>query len=106
MANRYYTNEMPDISIQEISPENAKDSLSKLLSLPYDTISQRLKQDAINFTDELKEDVYPTRLYTGTLGTAYLLFKSYQVTGSKDDLALCREIIQACDAACAGSRYV
>lgn len=41
--------------------------------------------------------VYDYTLYTGTLGTAYLLFKSYQVTGNKDDLSLCSEIIQACE---------
>lgn len=46
------------------------------------------------------------RLYTGTLGTAYLLFKSYQVTRKNDDLALCSEIIQACDAACDSSGCV
>ncbi|XP_060188072.1 lanC-like protein GCR2 [Lycium barbarum] len=111
MAERYYRNEMPDLSIQELAPEHAKDSLSKLLSLPYDTISQRLKQDAINLKDEVVREtwaakgrrVHDYRLYTGTLGTAYLLFRSYQVTGNKDDLTLCSEIIQSCDSACGGS---
>ncbi|KAJ8567885.1 hypothetical protein K7X08_020607 [Anisodus acutangulus] len=111
MADRYYPNEMPDLSIQEMAPENAKDSLSKLLSLPYDTISQRLKQDAINLKDEVVRETWAAKgrsvhdysLYTGTLGTAYLLFRSYQVTGNKDDLAHCSEIIRACDAACGGT---
>ncbi|XP_055824058.1 lanC-like protein GCR2 [Solanum dulcamara] len=111
MAERYYPNEMPDFSIEEFAPENAKDSLSKLLSLPYDTISQRLKQDAINLKDEVVRETWAAkgrrvndyRLYTGTLGTAYLLFKSYQITRNNDDLALCSNIIQACDAACDGS---
>lgn len=53
MAERYYPNEMPDLTVQELVPENAKDSLIKLLSLPYDTIGQRLKQDAINLKDEV-----------------------------------------------------
>lgn len=53
MAERYYPNEMPDLSIEELAPENARDSLCKLLSLPYDTISQRLKLDAINLKDEV-----------------------------------------------------
>ncbi|KAM3396091.1 lanC-like protein GCR2 [Capsicum galapagoense] len=111
MAERYYPNEMPYLTVQELVPENAKDSLIKLLSLPYDTIGQRLKQDAINLKDEVVREtwgakgrrIYDYRLYTGTLGTAYLLFKSYQVTRNNDDLALCSEIIQACDAACDGS---
>ncbi|KAK6785476.1 hypothetical protein RDI58_018931 [Solanum bulbocastanum] len=111
MAERYYPNEMGELSIVELSPENAKDSLTKLLSLPYDTISQRLKLDAINLKDEVVRETWAAkgrhvndyRLYTGTLGTAYLLFKSYQITQNNDDLALCSDIIQACDAACNGS---
>lgn len=35
-------------------------------------------------------------LYTGVLGTAYLLFKSYQVTRNENDLKLCLEIVEAC----------
>lgn len=38
-------------------------------------------------------------LYTGVLGTAYLLFKSYQVTRNEDDLKLCLENVEACDVA-------
>lgn len=45
-------------------------------------------------------------LYTGALGTAFLLFKAYQVTGDKNDLALCSEIIKACDSASQGSGCV
>ena len=36
-------------------------------------------------------------LYTGTLGTAYLLFKAYQVTKNQNDLNLCSDIIKACE---------
>ena len=43
-------------------------------------------------------------LYAGTLGTAYLLFKSFQVTGNKYDLSLCLEIVKACDSASTQSR--
>ena len=32
-------------------------------------------------------------LYTGTLGTAFLLFKAYQITKDKKDLLLSSEII-------------
>lgn len=45
-------------------------------------------------------------LYTGALGTAFLLFKAYQVTKDKNDLALSCDIINACDYASRGSQYV
>ncbi|CAN1761997.1 LanC-like protein GCR2 [Linum perenne] len=38
-------------------------------------------------------------LYTGMLGTAYLLFKAYQITNNGNDLNLCSEVVQACDSA-------
>jgi hypothetical protein len=41
-------------------------------------------------------------LYTGALGTALLLFKSFQVTGDRRDLALAGDIVRACDAASTG----
>jgi hypothetical protein len=44
-------------------------------------------------------------LYTGVLGTAYLVFKVYQVTKNVDDLSLCLKIVKACDSASANSRY-
>lgn len=44
-------------------------------------------------------------IYTGALGTAFLLFKAYQVTLDKNDLALCSDIIKACDSASRGSGY-
>jgi len=44
-------------------------------------------------------------LYTGALGTAYLLFKAYQVTKDGNDLNLCSEIVEACHSASADSRY-
>lgn len=43
-------------------------------------------------------------VYTGALGTAYLLFKAYQSTNNKDDLYLCSEIIKACDTVSRDSR--
>lgn len=43
-------------------------------------------------------------LYSGTLGTALLLFKSFQVTHNKNDLNLCLEIVKACDSSSTQSR--
>ncbi|RZC92999.1 hypothetical protein C5167_028357, partial [Papaver somniferum] len=45
-------------------------------------------------------------VYTGSLGIAYLLFKSYQVTNNKNDLTLCSEIVQDCDTSSKNSRNV
>ncbi|XP_054815713.1 lanC-like protein GCR2 isoform X2 [Prosopis cineraria] len=45
-------------------------------------------------------------LYTGALGTAYLLFKSYQVTKNGNDLNLCSQIIKACDSASINSSQI
>lgn len=45
-------------------------------------------------------------LYTGALGTAYLVFKAYQVTKNRNDLNLCSQIVKACDSASINSRYL
>lgn len=44
-------------------------------------------------------------LYTGALGTAFLVFKAFRVTKNEGDLKLCSEIIRACDAASRDSGY-
>jgi hypothetical protein len=41
-------------------------------------------------------------LYTGALGTAMLLFKSFQVTCNRGDLTLAADIVQACNEASRG----
>lgn len=46
-----------------------------------------------------QDEVQDFTIYTGTLGTAALLFKSYQVTNDKDDLELSSQIVKACDSA-------
>ncbi|KAH7576907.1 hypothetical protein JRO89_XS01G0173800 [Xanthoceras sorbifolium] len=45
-------------------------------------------------------------LYCGALGTAFLLFKAYQVAQNKNDLDLCLEIIKSCDSSSLPSREV
>lgn len=42
-------------------------------------------------------------LYTGDLGTTYLVFKAFQVIKHLDDLNLCLKIVKACDSASAKS---
>ncbi|XWS54203.1 hypothetical protein CRYUN_Cryun10bG0069300 [Craigia yunnanensis] len=44
-------------------------------------------------------------LYCGTLGTAFLLFKSFQLTNNTNDLSLCLAIVDACNSASLSSPY-
>lgn len=52
-----------------------------------------------------EQHVQDFSLYAGTLGTAFLLFKSFQVTGNTSDLSLSSEIIKACDSSSIQSKY-
>ncbi|KAK9268763.1 hypothetical protein L1049_000525 [Liquidambar formosana] len=118
MADRFFPNEMPDFeaetTIDETSSERIKDSLTEVLSLPYKTLSEKFRRSALDLKDTVVREtwghggkrVQDFALYTGTLGTAYLLYKAYQVTKNKDDLALCSEMVKACDSASHGSRRV
>ncbi|XP_063949545.1 lanC-like protein GCR2 [Daucus carota subsp. sativus] len=105
MAERYFDNEMPNFT-----PENAavaaseQDSLAKLLSLPYNTLADKFKTAALHLKQlVVKETWSPSMrvrdytLYTGALGTAFLLFKAYQVAKNPDDLRISSDIIRACD---------
>ncbi|KAI3427545.1 uncharacterized protein J3R85_009373 [Psidium guajava] len=112
MADRYFPNPMPDF-VPEASGEDAvvaeraKDSLSNLLYLPHATLSEKLKRSALDLKDTVVRETRAASgkrlqdytLYTGALGTAYLVFKAFQVTKNESDLKLCSEIIRACDAA-------
>ncbi|KAI3745008.1 hypothetical protein L1987_58108 [Smallanthus sonchifolius] len=118
MTDRYFENFMSDF-VQEKATvpgvdEEKEDSLKKLLSLPYPTLSEKLKRAALDlketvvvetwgFTGQKVEDA---SLYTGTLGTAFLLLKSYMVTNNKNDLDICSEIIKGCDSATCNPRVV
>ncbi|KAK1421333.1 hypothetical protein QVD17_23584 [Tagetes erecta] len=120
MTDRYFDNFMSDY-VQEKATipgvddnEKEQDSLIKLLSLPYPTLSENLKRAALDLKETIvmetwgltKQKVEDTSLYTGTLGTALLLLKSYHVTNNKNDLHLCSEIIKACDSAPSNPRVV
>lgn len=45
-------------------------------------------------------------LYTGALGTAFLLFRAFQITRNESDLRLCSQIVNACDSASDSGYYV
>ncbi|CAN0914034.1 LanC-like protein GCR2 [Linum grandiflorum] len=115
MADRYFPNELPDFQPAEEEDEAPRinASLMKLLSFPHSTLSQTLKRSAMEIKDTVVMEtlgssrrVTDYTLYTGMLGTAYLLFKSYQITSNTDDLKLCSEVIQGCDSASRDSSHV
>ncbi|KAI3736169.1 hypothetical protein L6452_15703 [Arctium lappa] len=125
MTDRYFENFMLDFveekakvtgieEEEEEEEEKEEDSLLKLLSTPYPTLSEKLKRAALDLKETIvvktwgftRQKVEDFTIYRGTLGTAFLLLKSYQITGNKNDLDLSFEIIKACDSASAKSRDV
>ncbi|KAL3636865.1 transcription factor [Castilleja foliolosa] len=116
MADRFFPNEMPDYTPDSptVQSSSASDSLTNLLHLPYKTLAELLKKAALDLKDTVVNETWFAKgkrvsdytLYTGALGTAFLLFKAYKVTGDKNDLSLCSDIIKACDSASIGSGHV
>ncbi|KAL3503244.1 hypothetical protein ACH5RR_037693 [Cinchona calisaya] len=118
MADRFFPNELPDYipetPVEESASERAQDSLTKLLHLPFKTLSEKLKIAALDLKQTVVKETWGAcgqrvsdyTLYTGALGTALLLFKAYQVTKDNKDLLLSSEIIKACDSAAIGSGHV
>lgn len=108
MGERFFPNEIPEFLPEDAGEEETisthKDSLTKLLSLPYRSFSKKLQRYALSLKDTIVFETWDRsgkrvrdfNLYTGVLGTAYLLFKSYQVTRNENDLKLCLEIVDAC----------
>ncbi|CAA6655679.1 unnamed protein product [Spirodela intermedia] len=117
MADRFFSNEMPEF-VAEAEVEEAAagggTSLLKLLSLPFPSAADRFLRAGLDLKEKIVEKTWAGcgrrvrdfTLYTGALGTAFLLLKAYQVTNNRSDLRLCSEIVQACDAASQGSGYV
>lgn len=130
MADRFFQNVMPDFVpenpnlIEEeltqdrgrvlIHSQGTQDSLLRFLSQPYSSLSQQLQRAALDLKETIVVETWGLSgqrvedfsLYAGTLGTAYLLFKSFQVTHNKNDLSLCLEIVKACDSSSTQSRDV
>lgn len=127
MADRFFPNIMPDF-VQEnprveqeieqqghkIPHQGTEESLLRLLSSPYHLLSEKLKRAALDIKETIvvetwgltAQKVDDFTLYTGVLGTAFLLFKSFQVSNNVNDLSLCSQIIKACDSASVHSRYL
>lgn len=129
MADRFYPNVMPDFVAENPNPsaveeeeeeehqipqEGTNESLLKLLSTPYPTLSDKFKRAALHLKETIvvetwgltRQQVPDFTLYCGTLGTAFLLFKVYQVTKNTNDLAVCSQIVKDCDSASRHSRDV
>ncbi|KAG9440997.1 hypothetical protein H6P81_016851 [Aristolochia fimbriata] len=111
--NRYFRNDMPRFVAETEEAING-DSLLKLLALPYDKTKEKFLRAALDLKEAIvKETVNYTgrrakdfTLYTGALGTAFLLFKSYQVTRNENDLKLCADMVDVCESASRGSDLV
>lgn len=96
------------------SPENeSQASLLQLLSMPYPTLTSifttaalHLKQTIVAKTWKSPKTIQDFTLYSGALGTAFLLFKSFQVTGNMNDLDIASQVIKACDFASVTSRDI
>lgn len=129
MADRYFPNLMPDFvqedptleqEIQQsghrIPEQGTEESLFRLLATPYTTLSEKLKRAALDLKETIVvvvdtwgltgQKVDDFTLYSGALGTALLLFKSFLVTRNGNDLILCSQIVNACDSASLHSRDV
>nr|XP_009400289.1 PREDICTED: lanC-like protein GCL2 [Musa acuminata subsp. malaccensis] len=113
MANRFFPNDLPEF-VEEKEGVVAQSTLHNLLYLPYPKLADKLLKAALDLKDKVVKETWVRSgrrakdytLYTGAFGTAFLLFKSYQVTSNRSDLGLCNEIVRACDQASQGSPFV
>ncbi|XP_052206420.1 lanC-like protein GCL2 isoform X2 [Diospyros lotus] len=120
MADRFFPNQMPYLVEEEEERDqgtlalDSRDSLLRLLSMPLSALFERLKRAALDLKEtvvlktwgSIRGCVRDFTLYSGTLGTAFLLLKSYQLTRNRNDLNLCSEIVKACYSASFQSRDV
>ncbi|XP_020093327.1 lanC-like protein GCL2 [Ananas comosus] len=114
MGNRHFPNEMPSFVEEDEAGADSGSGLHHLLSLPYPKLAVKLLGVALNLKQKVVEETWVRKrreedgytLYAGLLGTAFLLFKAYQVTDDRNDLSLCAEIIKACDSASTDSPNV
>lgn len=123
MVDRFFPNVMPDFvqenpstdqQVHSIPQQGTEESLLRLLETPYALISEKLKRTAIDLKETIVVETWGLSgqkvddftLYTGALGTAFLLFKSFLVINNGNDLSLCSQIVKACDSASVQSRDV
>ncbi|XP_057453062.1 lanC-like protein GCL2 [Lotus japonicus] len=96
---------------------NPRNSVEELARVPHEFLSECFKRvvhelkltivlQTYGLPGELEVEVKDYTLYCGLMGTAFLLFKSSQVTGNVHDLFLCSQIVKTCDAASLYTRDV
>lgn len=89
MSDRFFKNDLPDYdaSTPASSFPTSHDFLSAALNL---------KNEIVEATWLRKEGIpHDLTLYTGVLGTAFLCFKSFERTGSDQDVSKCLEIVKS-----------
>ncbi|KAL2937709.1 LanC-like protein GCL2 [Bienertia sinuspersici] len=123
MEQRYFRNELPEYVPETLSSTATTSSqqqgltgntLLKLLSMDYNSFASLLERQALDIKQTVVvetwgrsgQKVWDYSLYVGALGTAFLLFKAYQVTKNINDLTLCLEVVKGCDHASSHSRDV
>ncbi|XP_076939675.1 lanC-like protein GCR2 [Bidens hawaiensis] len=111
MADRFFHNNLPEFITEQDPPPPPQTTANHLLYLPYNSFSDQLKRAALDLKQTIVKETWGKSgndysLYTGDLGTAFLVFKAYKVTHNKKDLDLCIEIVKACDSASFGSSRV
>ncbi|CAI9102147.1 OLC1v1000369C1 [Oldenlandia corymbosa var. corymbosa] len=113
LENPNYEDELEQIG--ELPEPGSGEHLFMLLHTTYDRLAERLKAAALELKktvvaetwDSLQGQIFGDfSLYSGALGTAFLLWKSFRVTGDEDDLRFSSDIIKACDSASLDSRDV
>ncbi|XP_058779886.1 lanC-like protein GCR2 [Vicia villosa] len=120
MADRFFPNDLPPFMAETTHEDEIPSdtptphSLTSLLSLPYQSLASKLQAAALHLKQSVVSETWGSSgnrvkdytLYTGVLGTAYLVFKAYEVTKNLDDLNLCLKIVKACDSASVNSSRV
>ncbi|CAI9089435.1 OLC1v1024008C1 [Oldenlandia corymbosa var. corymbosa] len=114
-----FIHENPDLEDEleqwgKMPEPSTEDHLFMLRVTTYDRVAERLKKAALELKKSIVAETWGSSgqnvadfsLYSGALGTAFLLWKSFQVTNDAEDLCLCSEIVRACDSASLGSRDV
>lgn len=121
MAELYFVNNLLDKPVEtetETEQSECKDcSATVILAEPFRKLyfpaGDAFLKEALNLKDEVVQSTWTQRgfrcrdptVYKGLSGTALMCFRSYQITGNKEDLALCSEIIDSCAAAARSLRH-
>lgn len=114
MGDRYFLNTLPDF-VEESDADEGKhegDRVLQLLRLPYASAADKFLEAANSQKDKIVKETWVNTqatvrdfsLYTGSLGTAYLCFKAYEMMKNPDDLTLCTQIVEHCATAAQGMR--